>query len=111
MILTTGPTGSGKTTTLYACLNYVNKPGKKIITVENPVEYQLKGVTQTQISRRKGHTFSKALRSIVRQDPDILMIGEIRDEESAEIAIQFSLTGHLVFQHCIQIMRLGQSQD
>jgi len=97
MILTTGPTGSGKTTTLYACLNYVNKPGKKIITVENPVEYQLKGVTQTQISRRKGHTFSKALRSIVRQDPDILMIGEIRDEESAEIAIQFSLTGHLVF--------------
>jgi len=97
MILTTGPTGSGKTTTLYACLNYVNKPGKKIITVENPVEYQLKGITQTQISRRKGHTFGKALRSIVRQDPDILMIGEIRDEESAEIAIQFSLTGHLVF--------------
>ncbi len=97
MILATGPTGSGKTTTLYACLNYVNKPGKKIITVENPVEYQLKGVTQTQISRRKGHTFGKALRSIVRQDPDILMIGEMRDEESAEIAIQFSLTGHLVF--------------
>ena len=97
MILNTGPTGSGKTTTLYACLNYVNKPGKKIITVENPVEYQLKGITQTQISRRKGHTFGKALRSIVRQDPDILMIGEIRDEESAEIATQFSLTGHLVF--------------
>jgi len=97
MILNTGPTGSGKTTTLYACLNYVNKPGKKIITVENPVEYQLAGITQTQISRRKGHTFGKALRSIVRQDPDILMIGEIRDEESAEIATQFALTGHLVF--------------
>ncbi len=97
MILTTGPTGSGKTTTLYACLNYVNKPGTKIITVEDPVEYKLKGITQTPISHRKGHTFGKALRSIVRQDPDILMLGEIRDQESAEIAIEFALTGHIVF--------------
>jgi type II secretory ATPase GspE/PulE/Tfp pilus assembly ATPase PilB-like protein len=97
MILNTGPTGSGKTTTLYACLNYVNKPGTKIITVEDPIEYRLAGITQTQISKRKGHTFANALRAIVRQDPDILMIGEIRDNESAEIAIQFALTGHLVF--------------
>jgi len=97
MILTTGPTGSGKTTTLYACLNYVNKPGTKIITVEDPVEYQLKGVTQTPISQRKGQTFAKSLKSIVRQDPDVLMMGEIRDPESAQIAVEFALTGHLVF--------------
>ncbi len=97
MILTTGPTGSGKTTTLYACLNYVNKPGTKVITVEDPVEYRLAGVTQTQISKRKGHTFATTLKAVVRQDPDILMIGEIRDEESAEVAVQFALTGHLVF--------------
>jgi len=97
MILSTGPTGSGKTTTLYACLNYVNKPGTKIITVENPIEYQLEGITQTQIDERDGHTFGQSLRGIVRQDPDVLMVGEIRDQESAEIAIQFSLTGHLVF--------------
>jgi type II secretory ATPase GspE/PulE/Tfp pilus assembly ATPase PilB-like protein len=97
MILNTGPTGSGKTTTLYACLNYINKPGRKIITVEDPIEYKLTGITQTQISQRKGHTFANALRSVVRQDPDILMVGEIRDTESAAIAIQFALTGHLVF--------------
>lgn len=97
IILNTGPTGSGKTTTLYACLKYVNKPGTKIITVEDPIEYQLPGITQTQINKRKGRTFAAALRSVVRQDPDILMIGEIRDEESAAIAIQFALTGHLVF--------------
>ncbi|MFH1461199.1 MAG: GspE/PulE family protein [Patescibacteria group bacterium] len=97
MLLATGPTGSGKTTTLYACLNHVNKPGTKIITVEDPIEYQLDGITQTQISQRKGQTFAKSLTSIVRQDPDILMIGEIRDQESAETAIQFALTGHLVF--------------
>ena len=97
MILTTGPTGSGKTTTLYACLNYVNKPGTKVITVEDPIEYRLEGITQTGISQREGHTFAKALRAIVRQDPDALMIGEIRDEESAEIAVQFALTGHIVF--------------
>ncbi len=97
MLLTTGPTGSGKTTSLYACLNYVNKPGNKVITVEDPIEYRLEGITQTGISQRKGQTFAKALRAIVRQDPDVLMIGEIRDEESAEIAVQFALTGHLVF--------------
>ncbi|MFH0906977.1 MAG: GspE/PulE family protein [bacterium] len=97
MILTTGPTGSGKTTSLYTCLNYVNKPGKKIITVEDPVEYRLQGITQTQISKRKGNTFANALKSVVRQDPDILMVGEIRDNESAEISVQFALTGHLVF--------------
>ncbi len=97
MILTTGPTGSGKTTTLYACLNYINKPGNKIITVEDPVEYQLKGIVQTQINKRKGQTFNQALKSIVRQDPDALMVGEIRDNESAGIAIQFALTGHVVF--------------
>jgi type IV pilus assembly protein PilB len=97
IVLNTGPTGSGKTTTLYACLKYVNKPGMKIITVEDPIEYQLPGITQTQIDKRKGRTFAAALRSVVRQDPDILMIGEIRDEESAAIAIQFALTGHLVF--------------
>ncbi len=97
MILSTGPTGSGKTTTLYSFLNYVNQPGNKIITVENPIEYQLEGITQTQISQRRGHTFAQSLRAIVRQDPDILMVGEIRDQESADIAIQFSLTGHIVF--------------
>ena len=97
MVLTTGPTGSGKTTTLYACLNYINKPGHKIITVEDPVEYRLKGIVQTQINKRKGQTFSKTLKAIVRQDPDALMVGEIRDNESARIAIQFALTGHMVF--------------
>lgn len=97
MILTTGPTGSGKTTTLYACLNHINKPGTKIITVEDPVEYKLKGVTQTQISKRKGQTFAKTLKTVVRQDPDVLMVGEIRDGESADIAVQSALTGHLVF--------------
>lgn len=97
MVLTTGPTGSGKTTTLYACLNHINKPGHKIITVEDPVEYRLKGIVQTQINKRKGQTFSQTLKAIVRQDPDALMVGEIRDSESAGIAIQFALTGHMVF--------------
>lgn len=97
MVLTTGPTGSGKTTTLYTCLKHINKPGNKIITVEDPIEYKLKGITQTQVSKRKGQTFAKAIKTVVRQDPDILMIGEIRDKESAAIAVQSSLTGHLVF--------------
>ena len=97
MVLTTGPTGSGKTTTLYACLNYINKPGNKIITVEDPIEYRLAGITQTQINKRKGQDFTQALKAVVRQDPDALMVGEIRDNESAEIAIRFALTGHLVF--------------
>ncbi|MEI6378063.1 MAG: GspE/PulE family protein [Candidatus Falkowbacteria bacterium] len=96
MILTTGPTGSGKTTTLYAVLNRLNKPGIKIITLEDPIEYHLKGINQSQVDESKGYTFAKGLRSILRQDPDILMVGEIRDIETAEIAIQASLTGHLV---------------
>lgn len=97
MILTTGPTGSGKTTTLYACLEYVNTKENKIITVEDPIEYKLKGITQTQINKRKGQTFAKVLKTVIRQDPDILMIGEIRDKESADIAIHSALTGHSVF--------------
>jgi type IV pilus assembly protein PilB len=96
LILTTGPTGSGKTTTLYAVLNRLNQPGIKIITLEDPVEYQLKGINQSQIDAKKGYTFASGLRSILRQDPDIVMVGEIRDLETAEIAIQASLTGHIV---------------
>jgi general secretion pathway protein E len=97
IILVTGPTGSGKTTTLYSALNKINSPEKKIITVEDPVEYQLKGVNQIQVKASIGLTFASALRSILRQDPDIIMIGEIRDAETAEIAIHSALTGHLVF--------------
>ena len=96
MILTTGPTGSGKTTTLYAFLSYLNKPGVKIISLEDPVEYQLKGITQTPIDHSMGMDFAKGLRSILRQDPDIVMVGEIRDFETAETAAQAALTGHLV---------------
>jgi general secretion pathway protein E len=97
MILVTGPTGSGKTTTLYGALDKINSPDKKIITVEDPVEYQLHGVNQIQVKSQIGLTFASGLRSIVRQDPDIILIGEIRDAETAEIAIQSALTGHLVF--------------
>ncbi|MBF0525535.1 MAG: type II secretion system ATPase GspE [Deltaproteobacteria bacterium] len=97
MILVTGPTGSGKTTTLYAALEKINTPERKIITVEDPVEYQMTGVNQIQVKPSIGLTFSSGLRSIVRQDPDIILIGEIRDAETAEIAIQSALTGHLVF--------------
>ncbi len=93
----TGPTGSGKTTTLYGALDKINSPEKKIITVEDPVEYQLKGVNQIQVKPRIGLDFNSTLRHIVRQDPDIIMIGEIRDLETAQIAIQSALTGHLVF--------------
>ncbi|MGC9049051.1 MAG: GspE/PulE family protein [Patescibacteria group bacterium] len=96
MIITTGPTGSGKTTTLYAILNKLNNPETKIITLEDPIEYQLKGINQSQIDYSKGYTFAKGLRSILRQDPDVVMVGEIRDLETAEIAIQAALTGHLV---------------
>lgn len=96
LILTTGPTGSGKTTTLYSILNKLNKPGTKIITLENPIEYQLEGINQSQINPKKNYSFSNGLRSILRQDPNIIMIGEIRDLETAEIAVQASLTGHLV---------------
>ncbi len=96
IILVTGPTGSGKTTTLYSGLEKINSPEKKIITVEDPVEYQLKGVNQIQVKPAIGLTFANALRSIVRQDPDVILIGEIRDAETAEIAIHSALTGHLV---------------
>ncbi len=97
IILVTGPTGSGKTTTLYACLNTINKPDRKIITVEDPVEYQMSGINQVQVRSDIGMTFSAALRAILRQAPNIIMIGEIRDLETAEIAVNASLTGHLVF--------------
>jgi type IV pilus assembly protein PilB len=97
LILTTGPTGSGKTTTLYAALNQLNSPGVKIITLEDPIEYELKGINQSQVDEGRGHTFANGLKSILRQDPNIVMIGEIRDLDTAEIAIQASLTGHLVF--------------
>jgi general secretion pathway protein E len=96
IILVTGPTGSGKTTTLYCALEKINSPEKKIITVEDPVEYQLRGINQIQVKPSIGLTFANALRSIVRQDPDVILIGEIRDAETAEIAIQSALTGHLV---------------
>ncbi len=96
IILVTGPTGSGKTTTLYCALSKINAPDKKIITVEDPVEYQLKGVNQIQVKPAIGLTFANALRSIVRQDPDVILIGEIRDAETADIAIHSALTGHLV---------------
>ena len=97
ILLVTGPTGSGKTTTLYACLNYINKPDRKIITVEDPCEYQMNGINQVQVNADIGMTFPAALRSMLRQAPNIIMIGEIRDAETANIAINASLTGHLVF--------------
>ena len=97
MVLVTGPTGSGKTTTLYAALSEIKSEEDKIITIEDPVEYQLSGITQIPVNERKGLTFSRGLRSILRHDPDKIMIGEIRDAETAEIAIQSALTGHLVF--------------
>ena len=97
IILVTGPTGAGKTTTLYAVLNTINSPDKNIITIEDPVEYQLRGIGQIQVNPRISLTFASGLRSILRQDPDVILIGEIRDTETAEIAIQASLTGHLVF--------------
>ncbi|MCX7872492.1 MAG: type II secretion system ATPase GspE [Verrucomicrobiae bacterium] len=97
IILVTGPTGSGKTTTLYSCLHYINRPDRKIITVEDPVEYTLSGINQVQVNESIGMTFAAALRSILRQAPNIIMIGEIRDIETATIAVNASLTGHLVF--------------
>ncbi|MEO5657555.1 MAG: type II secretion system ATPase GspE, partial [Nitrospiria bacterium] len=97
IVLVTGPTGSGKTTTLYAALNTINAPEKNIITIEDPIEYQLRGVGQMQINPKIALTFAAGLRSILRQDPDVIMVGEIRDGETAEIAIHASLTGHLVF--------------
>jgi len=97
MVLVTGPTGSGKTTTLYACLSEIQSVEDKIVTIEDPVEYQLRGVTQIPVNEKKGLTFARGLRSILRHDPDKIMVGEIRDEETAQIAVQSALTGHLVF--------------
>jgi general secretion pathway protein E len=97
IILVTGPTGSGKTTTLYSALNHINSPDKNILTIEDPIEYQLHGIGQMQVNAKIGLTFANGLRSMVRQDPDVILVGEIRDLETAEIAIQAALTGHLVF--------------
>jgi type IV pilus assembly protein PilB len=97
IFLVTGPTGSGKTTTLYGCLHFINKPDRKIITVEDPVEYQLNGINQVPVRHDVGMTFASALRAMLRQAPNIVMVGEIRDLETAEIAINASLTGHMVF--------------
>jgi general secretion pathway protein E len=97
LILVTGPTGSGKSTTLYSALRQINSKEKNILTLEDPIEYQLEGISQTQVSEKKGMTFAGGLRSVLRQDPDVIMVGEIRDHETATMAIQSSLTGHLVF--------------
>ncbi|OGB85167.1 hypothetical protein A2994_03345 [candidate division Kazan bacterium RIFCSPLOWO2_01_FULL_48_13] len=96
LILNTGPTGSGKTTTLYAVLAEINEPGKKIITIEDPIEYRLAGITQSQVNPEEGYTFADGLKSILRQDPDVVLVGEIRDNDTATVAINASLTGHLV---------------
>jgi type IV pilus assembly protein PilB len=97
MVLVTGPTGSGKTTTLYAALNEIKSDDDKIITIEDPVEYQIRGITQIPVNEKKGLTFARGLRSILRHDPDKILVGEIRDAETAQIAINSALTGHLVF--------------
>ena len=97
VIFVTGPTGSGKSTTLYACLNRINSAEKNVITIEDPIEYQLEGISQIQVASKKGMTFATSLRHVLRQDPDVIMIGEVRDVETARMAIQSSLTGHLVF--------------
>jgi general secretion pathway protein E len=97
LILVTGPTGSGKSTTLYGALQEINSRDRNVVTLEDPIEYQLDGISQTQINTKKGLTFAAGLRSVLRQDPDIIMVGEIRDHETAVMAIQSALTGHLVF--------------
>jgi general secretion pathway protein E len=97
VIFVTGPTGSGKSTTLYACLNRINSAEKNVITIEDPIEYQLEGISQIQVASKKGMTFATSLRHVLRQDPDVIMVGEVRDIETARMAIQSSLTGHLVF--------------
>jgi type II secretory ATPase GspE/PulE/Tfp pilus assembly ATPase PilB-like protein len=97
IILVTGPTGSGKTTTLYSCLNTINSVERKILTIEDPIEYQLKGIIQMQVEAKIGFAFATALRSMLRHDPDVMMVGEIRDTETAELAVRTALTGHLVF--------------
>jgi type II secretory ATPase GspE/PulE/Tfp pilus assembly ATPase PilB-like protein len=97
VVLVTGPTGSGKTTTLYACLNKLYDPRKKIITIEDPVEYELNGINQIPVNPKRGLTFATGLRAILRQDPDVIFVGEIRDNETVDIAIRSALTGHLLF--------------
>lgn len=97
VIFVTGPTGSGKSTTLYACLNRINSTEKNVMSIEDPIEYQLEGISQMQVAVKKGMTFANALRHVLRQDPDVIMVGEVRDQETARMAIQSSLTGHLVF--------------
>ena len=97
IIFVTGPTGSGKTTTLYACLSKLNSRDKKIITIEDPIEYELRGISQTQVNTKIDLTFAQLLRSMLRHDPDVMMVGEVRDRETAEVTIQTALTGHLVF--------------
>jgi len=97
LILVTGPTGSGKTTTIYGCLNTINRPEIKILTVEDPVEYQLPGITQVQVNRKANLTFTAALRAFLRQDPDVIMAGEVRDYETIQLLVLAALTGHLVF--------------
>jgi general secretion pathway protein E len=97
LILLTGPTGSGKTTTLYAALREINTSDRNVVTLEDPIEYDIEGISQTQINTKKGLTFASGLRNVLRQDPDIIMVGEIRDQETAVMAIQSALTGHLVF--------------
>ena len=96
ILMVTGPTGSGKSTTLYACMSRLNTRAKKIITIEDPIEYELPGITQTQTNSKIGLTFARSLRSMLRHDPDVMMVGEIRDRETAEVAIQTAMTGHLV---------------
>ena len=97
ILFVTGPTGSGKTTTLYAALSQINSPDKNIVTIEDPVEYQLGGIAQIQVNPKIGLTFAHGLRSVLRHDPDVILVGEVRDVETAEIAIQAAMTGHLVF--------------
>ncbi len=113
IVLVTGPTGSGKTTTLYAALGRLDTGTTNILTVEDPIEYDLEGIGQTQVNARIDMTFAKALRSILRQDPDVIMIGEIRDLETAQIAVQASLTGHLVLAtlHTNDSFRRGDAPD
>ena len=96
ILLVTGPTGSGKSTTLYACLDQLNDKSRNILTVEDPIEYDIEGIGQTQVNSKADMTFAKGLRAILRQDPDVVMVGEIRDYETADISVQASLTGHLV---------------
>ena len=97
MVLVTGPTGSGKTTTLYSVLKHINKPGMNILTAEDPVEYEMEGIGQVQVKEAIGYTFEEALRSFLRQDPEVILVGEIRDKATVDIALKAALTGHLVF--------------